>query len=192
MRDYNFFQGFADEKKSGELKFIYVGAATAVILCILVGIYIINIFKIRGLEKNIDSMEKTIASKEFSRALEEKSKGEKKLNILNKYLASIDIINKSSIEEDYINTELIKTISNAVPQNISFQNMNIGDKIITMNGTSSTRAAIGELEHNLKSLGNFEDIHVSSITSDPEDEDNYSFNFTLTFQLKEDSRDETK
>lgn len=192
MRDYNFFEVFSKEKKRDEFKFIYVGGLTIIIVVAMVSVYLVSVFKIKGIEADITSMETTINSGKFSLALKEKSLGEKKLDVLNRYVASINIINSAVSNEDYINTELIKTISNVVPQNISFQNISIANKIITMSGTSSTRVAIGELEYNLKKLEKFEDIHVSSMSASSEDIANSSFKFNLTFKLKEDSSNENQ
>ena len=185
MRDYNFFEFFAEEKKTNDLRFVYVGIITSIIVGAMVVIYLTNVFKIRALEDSIYESQLTISSTEFATAYSQKQKDDERLKLLNNYYTSVSNLNESISKEDYIKTELLKRISSVVPQSVSFQNMNISDKTITMTGTSSTRVAIGELQYNLKELGIFEGIHVSMISSNSGDAANYSFNFNITFKLKE-------
>jgi type IV pilus assembly protein PilN len=185
MRDYNFFEFFAEEKKTNDLRFVYVGIITSIIVGAMVVIYLTNVFKIRALEDSIYESQLTISSTEFATAYSQKQKDDERLKLLNNYYTSVSNLNESISKEDYIKTELLKRISSVVPQSVSFQNMNISDKTITMTGTSSTRVAIGELQYNLKELDIFEDIHVSTVSSSSEDASNYSFNFNITFKLKE-------
>lgn len=191
MRDYNFFGSFTEEKKTNELKFVYVGIMTSIVVGVMVIVYLVNVFKIRNLENSIYDSQAIINSTEFALAYADKVKNDEKLKILNNYYSSVNILNDGISKEDYINTELIKRISNVVPQNVSFQTMNISNKTITMSGTSSTRVAIGEFQYNLKELDIFEDIHVSNVTSSSGEENtSNSFNFNITFKLKEDYKDE--
>lgn len=185
MRDYNFFEFFAEEKKTNDLRFVYVGIITSIIVGAMVVMYLTNVFKIRALEDSIYESQLTITSTEFAAAYSEKQKDDERLKLLNSYYTSVASLNEAVAKEDYIKAELIKTISSVVPQNVAFQNMNISDRTITMSGTSSTRVAIGELQYNLKELGIFKDIHVSTISSSSEDSASYSFNFNISFKLKE-------
>lgn len=191
MRDYNFFGSFTEEKKTNELKFVYVGIMTSIVVGVMVIVYLVNVFKIRNLENSIYDSQAIINSTEFALAYADKVKNDEKLKILNNYYNSVNTLNDGISKEDYINTELIKRISNVVPQNVSFQTMNISNKTITMSGTSSTRVAIGELQYNLKELDIFEDIHVSNVTSSSGEENtSNSFNFNIAFKLKEGYKDE--
>lgn len=190
MRDYNFFESIYEEKKTNELKFIYVGIITTVIVGVMVILYLVNIFKIRGLENSIYEEQQVLNSSEFAKAYEQKTRGEQKLEVLNQYHSGVTSLNDIVVSEDYINTELVKKISNVVPESISFKSMNIDNRVIVMNGTSTTRVNIGELQYNLKELGIFDDIHVSSITSSEDDSANLSFNFNISFKLKEEEKNE--
>jgi len=190
MRDYNFFESISEQKKTNDLKFIYVGIITVIIVGAMVVMYLVNIFKIRGLENSIYEEKQVINSSEFAKAYEQKTRGEQKLEVLNQYHSAVTSLNDVVVSEDYINTELIKKISNVVPESISFKSMNIADRVIVMNGTSSTRVSIGELQYNLKELGIFDEVHVSTINSNEEDSANFSFNFNISFKLKEEAKNE--
>jgi len=202
MKDFNFFEPFSQKNKNRNLKAAYISAAVFFIFGIMIGIYLINIFTMNKLEKSIAEMQVNINSKELISAYAEKAKLEEKLKILNEYYKSVSDINDTVKKQDYINTELIKEISGVVPQSINFQSMKISDKLITMRGTAEDRVAIGEMEHNLKQVGIFEDIHVSIISgSGTQSTDatilgnprsvitgqTASFDFNLTFKLKEEN-----
>lgn len=185
MRDYNFFEFLVEEKKTTELRFVYVGIITSIIVGAMVVTYLVNVFKIRDLENSVYEAQAIVSSPEFTIANKEKNRDSEKLKLLNNYYTSVADLNTSISNEDYINTELIKTISSVVPQNISFQNVSIASRIITMTGAASSRVAIAELQYNLKALGIFEDIYVPNVSSNFQDDASYSFNFNISFKLKE-------
>lgn len=199
MKDFNFFEHFSQKNKNRNLKAAYIGAAGFFIFGLMLGIYLFNIFRMNSLEKSIAEMQVNINSKELTSAYAEKAKLEEKLKILNEYYNTVSGINDTVKKQDYINTTLIKKISSVVPESVSFQSMSISNKLITMNGTAGTRVAIGEMEYNLKQLNAFENIHVSIISgpgiasTDQVNVPNItngqstSFNFNLTFKLKEDN-----
>lgn len=207
MKDFNFFEQFSQKNKKRNKKAAYISAAVFFILGIMVGIYCINFFTINKLEKSIADMQVNINSKELTSAYAEKAKLEEKLKILNEYYKSVSGINDTVKKQDYINTGLIKEISGVVPQSVSFQTMDIADKLISMKGTAENRVAIGEMEYNLKQLDIFKDIHVSIISdneiqaADKNNDPNLtslgnaintingpaSFDFNLTFKLKEEN-----
>lgn len=202
MKDFNFFEHFSQKNRKRNKKAAYISAAVFFILGIMIGIYCINIYRTNKLEKGIAEMQVNINSKELTSAYAEKAKLEEKLKILNEYYKSVSEINDRVKKQDYINTGLIKQISGLVPQSITFQTMNIADKLITMKGTAEDRVSIGEMEHNLKQVGIFEDIHVSIISGSGAQStgstilgnpttvitgETASFDFNLTFKFKEEN-----
>lgn len=185
MKGYNFFEYFEEEKGGLESKTTYVAIGSACVIAIMITLFIVNYFRINLLKKDIASLEDTVNSKEYSITYREKEQGEKKLEILKDYYKLVSFAESSVDKKDYINTDLIDDISNTVPKSVSFQNITVSDKTVTIQGTSETRVAIGELEHNLKELGIFEEVHVPEISENSNDENNYSFNFNISFKLKE-------
>lgn len=190
MRDYNFFESFVEEKKTHDLQFIYVGIITSIIVGTMVMIYLVNVFKIRDLENHIYEADLTITSTEFSEAYSQKQKDDERLKLLNSYYTSVLQLNKSIASADYINTDLFKTVSKVIPQSVTFKNMNVANKKITIRGSAASRMAIGEFQYNLKQLDKFEDIHVSNITSASNEAVSSSFDFNMTFNIKEGQENE--
>ncbi|MCY6355050.1 PilN domain-containing protein [Clostridium sp. ZS2-4] len=188
MRDYNFFEAFSEDKKSTNLRFVYVGVATSIIVGIMVIGYLYTVFTINSLENEIASKEKILNSKELKTASQKMEIAQKKLNLLNSYYDAVEKVNKITSDSDMIKTALIKNISNQVPKEVSFQVMNISDNL-TLQGTAANRTSIAEFEYNLKKCGVFDDVYVPSITGDEEGKE-YSFNIICTF--KEDSTNEDK
>lgn len=190
MRDYNFFEHFFQKKKKANTRKAYIGILTFIIIGGMGAVFLINILRIKNLENQIYDSKKILSSEEISIVYEKKSKGEQKLEILNTYYAYIDSLNKAILRTDYIKSDLIKTISKVVPGSVSFKSINISDRLIAMEGTSSTRVNIAEVQHNLNKLEIFDDVHVSSIILDKDDTANLSFNFSIRFKLKEDKKNE--
>ncbi|MCY6370911.1 PilN domain-containing protein [Clostridium ganghwense] len=187
MRDYNFFEAFYEEKKSSSLKFVYVGIIATMIVGAMVVGHLYTVFKINSLENEVASKEKILNSKELKTAAQKMDIAQKKLNLLNNYYDAVEEVNKITMKSDRIKTALIKKVSNQVPKEVSFQVMNISDNV-TIQGTAANRTSIAEFEHNLKTCGVFDDVHVSNITSS-EEGTQYSFNIICSF--KEESVNES-
>ncbi|MCY6484582.1 PilN domain-containing protein [Clostridium aestuarii] len=187
MRDYNFFEPFLKERKNTGLKLIYGGIVASLIVGIMAVTYLYQIFEIRGLENDIKVQKQTINSPKLKEIAIKRNKTQKKLDILKKYSNQVENTNKITIEEDNINTLLIKSISNKLPTEISFQSMIIKDNNISIQGTSQNRTAIAELIHNLKSTDEFNEVYVGGISNLEKEENEIKqqgYSFNITFELK--------
>ncbi|WP_085829503.1 PilN domain-containing protein [Clostridium massiliodielmoense] len=185
MKGYNFFEYFEGEKGGLESKTTYAVIGAACVIGIMITLFVVNCFRINWLKRDIASLENNINSKEYKITYREKEQGERNLKILKDYYKLVSSAEGSVNKKDYINTDLIDDISSTVPKSVSFQNITVSDKTVTIQGTSQTRVSVGELEHNLKELGIFEEVHVPDISENSNDENSYSFNFNISFKLKE-------
>ncbi|MPM87213.1 hypothetical protein SDC9_134307 [bioreactor metagenome] len=95
------------------------------------------------------------------------------------------------LDRKVVSSQVLFDISNSIPKEVSFKNMSLDGSILSIQGISSSRVAVAELEHNLKALSYFEEVHIGNINLvSNEGAEQYSFSIKCT--LKGVNNDEAK
>jgi len=105
---------------------------------------------------------------------------------LQDYLETLETINSEIIKIDIINDMFLKTITDRVPEDIFFQNINISAASIQITGVAKNNVSIAQLEQNLRELPYFENVFIPNITANTG-----GYTFTISFQIKGGLDDET-
>lgn len=182
MHDFNFFSGYL-EKKSTTSKFSHsMIAVTAIIVTGMIGYGAYNAYHINDLKSQIGEQEAFLnAGSTIEKAKEIQIK-KQQYELMNKYYSKADMINKSLIRQNVINSKLLEDIASTLPMELFIKNITLQEKEIQLQGVSSSRVAIAELEYNLKALGIFEKVHVNLISIEGEDSSNFTYAMKCTLK----------
>lgn len=186
MRDLNFFEPYLFiEQKAEEKKPLYTLLKAAFIILIVAvpaGIFGMMLL----LQSDMARMEAELSSpamQEKLKRIEDKQEKLQRLRVIQPILAQADSSLKTT---DYVDDRQLQAIAAAVPQNLVLNRTLIGVDACEVVGTSLTKAAIAELEYNLRQSELFESIMLEEIVLS-----GANYEFTISFALKGVQRDET-
>ena len=180
-QDMNFFLPLQAKKKNTEssdnkLIYAFVGIIIALIIITLIwntaGIVISNM--------QIKSYNSKINDTTFQAQLKESDDVNNKTTALNQYDSNISTVLAAVSTRDVVTTSLLNKISSTLPTQVGFTNITIKNSDITISGTSTTKVAIAELQHNLAKLDKVQDVQVQNISGDEG-----KLTFTLVCTLKD-------
>lgn len=163
MRDFNFFSPFINQKHSYRVRYFNLTIGLTVFLVFFCGYFIFNAVRISDLKSQIRSKEAFLGSPEAQAIVKEEAETKHKLDILNQYYSIIEEVQQRIRNKDRIHSQLLGKINSTVPKEVSFTSLNLDIDGLIITGAGSSRKAIAELEYNLKQLGIFSEVHISSI-----------------------------
>lgn len=179
MRDLNFFEPYLfQEQKAEEKKPLYTLISVVVLLIIIAipaGIFGAILYE----QSEIGKMEAELSSPEMQvtlKRIEEKQQKLLRLQTIQPVLEQADQALKTT---DYVNDQQLQAIAAAVPQNLVLGKTIIGTGKCEIDGTARKKAAIAELEYNLRESELFDNIHINEIALMGE-----NYEFKMTFALK--------
>lgn len=178
MKDLNFFSIYQTNRKERKDNKQYIYIIAAVVAGVVFFTLAWNVVKIIMLYNEIKSYNAKYNAEDFQRQLNEANTINDKLGILTEYEGSLSEVVKAVNKNDIVDEKLLVDISNAVPGDISFTEWKTENYQITMKGTSHSRAAVAELEHNLRELSQFKFVHVDKIKTGETVGDDYTFEMT--------------
>lgn len=184
-KDYNFFAPYIKSEKTGKNKTLYKIVISAVLLFLFTTTFIWNFIQINNTKKDIEKMNKIINAPESKAILAEGKELSNKYNILKKYYDGVSIIRGNIDKKSIIGSNLIREISSAIPQSVSFKSITINEDKIQIQGLGESRVNIAEFQHNLKELEEIKDVQVMTINENSNSEANLGYNFTLKCTLKD-------
>lgn len=178
MNDLNFFSIYKTnvKKTRDEKVYVYI-IATIVTTCILLS-FSFCVVKIMIINKEIADYSIKLNSKELQTKLLEAEEINNKLDILSKYDDSLNKVSSNIKVIDIINDELLINISDSIPADVSFDEMDMDGYELKIKGVSTTRTSIAEFQHNLKQYSQFKIVHVSKIEAGKYVGDDYTFEMT--------------
>lgn len=166
MLDYNFFEQY-NKKKSITINtrspyFIALVIITAcVVLCL--GLVGRNLFL--GLE--IQKLDEEIKIKAASKEYVEADLLQQKLDAMKQYdKTAEDILEKFELA-DLIGTEIMQKLTGELPGTVTMTSVTMDNAKASMVFNIPDRKAAAELHFNLKNSGLFQEVELSTITSDP-------------------------
>jgi type IV pilus assembly protein PilN len=179
MKDFNFFGYLLKKQKSRNNKIINITGAISVTAIAMIAIFLVNLFSIKDLEKEIEKNEKLMNYESYDELVKEIKEKQDVLSIVEQYnniLVGIEgIINYG----DNINEQLMIEINNTIPNQVTLEYISFDAESFYLDGVATSRQSIAEFQHNLKSTGLFESVHISNISTD---EDDFSFDVEANFK----------
>ncbi|QGU95771.1 hypothetical protein GOM49_12305 [Clostridium bovifaecis] len=163
MKDYNFFEYYLKKRQALNLRYLCIAALSMFSISIIGVSYEWSRLQVSKIESDIAGQEKMINTKKIQQQESEISNIKKKLEILNKYDESVQLIGDIIIENDRIDDEIIKKLVDVIPNEITLKSIEIDKQNLYMDGKANDRVTIAELEHNLKELNTFYSVHVNYI-----------------------------
>ncbi|MFD3156356.1 PilN domain-containing protein [Haloimpatiens sp. FM7330] len=180
MNDFNFFQEYKSGKNLSKSKFRY-GIIILIIVVAFIGItYVGGVVKIKKLNKDINSMEAFLNSKENIEKLKQIENENKKIEILNKYNDIITVVDKVMYEKNVVGSEIIEKVTSSIPEKVYFKSLVVNSENIQIQGEGENRSDIAEFENNLKKIESITNIHINNISK----VEGKNFVFTLKCDLK--------
>lgn len=167
-KDMNFFLQLQGKRKQSQqegnnaLLIGFTGLVAAIIIVTL-GWNIINL-AISGMQ--IKSYQNKLNDSEVQAKLVESDDVNLKTDTLSKYDNQITTILGAVSSREVVTTKLLNQISGTRPTGVTFSNITVKSTDLTMTGTSTSRTAIAEIEHNLGKLDCVQSVFVDSISGE--------------------------
>lgn len=182
MKDLNFFSGYNGDKEEKRGFELYFYGAMGVLGAIIVLTVVISVVRIVMLDMSIKKYNNELNKPEFQAQLKEAEDINGKIAILSKYEGAISDVASSVKKDDIVTDNLLNDISGALPKEVSFKDFDINGYDVTIKGSSRTRAAIGEFEHNLSELPKAKKVQVNGISKSNAVGEDYTFEMTCVLK----------
>lgn len=171
VRDMNFFSPYQGKRKEQKNKNIYVYSLAGFLSVAIVGTLAWNTTNILLLNSKIKKYNKELEQEDVVEKIAKWDDMSRKSNVLTKYDAEISKIIGALDTREVVTTNLLDKLSSTLPTEVTFNSINITNTEITIQAISTSRVAIGEIEHNLKKLNIMQDVYIGGISGD----ENYTF-----------------
>jgi|GEM_PF-2987607 len=177
MNDYNFFEPFYKKIK---IPYKFLCFFFTFIIILLIFLYFNN--TIHKLEERISNQLKQINQLDELNVLNTHKELERKVNEFSNQLTDIESFIKTNDETYWINKNIIDEIISYIPDGLTFKEMNLHEKTISISAEATNKYLIAEYEHYLRISDNFANIYVDSINESINGQRRvFSFNMTMTF-----------
>ncbi len=186
MRDFNFFEPYLTKQNRLSKSQLVIYIPIFIVILALVITPIVNQLIIKKMKGQTMLVSAIVNSEELQEEMKKVSNKKKQIQELEDYYKTLESIDGEMIKIDIINDLFLQTITDRVPEEMFFQNINISQGSIQITGIAKNNASIAEFEHNLRELTYFENIFVSNISTSTG-----GYVFTISFQIKGGIDDET-
>ena len=166
IRDMNFFAAYQGQKKEQKNKNIYVYSLAGFLSVFIFGSLAWNSTNIILLDKKIKSYNEKLEAEDIKEKITKWDEISRQDNILNRYDIELSNIVDGLKTREVVTTNLLDKLSSTIPTEITFNSINITNTEISIQAVSTSRIAIGEIEHNLKKLNNIQDVYIGGISGD--------------------------
>ena len=171
VRDMNFFAPYQGKRKEEKNKNIYVYSLAGFLSVAIVGTLAWNTTNILLLNSKIKKLNEELEQDHIKEKIVKWEDISKKSDILTRYDSEITKIIGALDTREVVTTNLLDKLSSTLPTEVTFNSINITNTEITIQAISTSRVAIGEIEHNLKKLNIMQDVYIGGISGD----ENYTF-----------------
>lgn len=180
MNDYNFFSSFQRNKKLLRKK-------NRRTYGIFIGLFLIVILFYGSMGARIyyysDSIKNGKAFlTENQVKLAEIKTNKDATNNLRTYISDINKAIQKINLNNTVTSELLKTIEDTFPSNVSLKDITIKGLQLTLSGSTTNLTGVSELSHNLEETSLFNRVHINSISNDT---DSALLEFQIQCELKE-------
>lgn len=171
IKDMNFFEPYQGQKKEQKNKNIYVYSLAGFLSVVIVGSLAWNSVNIILLNSKIKNYNEKLEQEDIKEKISKWDDISRKSEILTRYDNELSKIVGSLKTREVVTTELLDKLSATLPTEVTFNSINITNTEISIQAVSTSRVAIGEIEHNLKKLDNIQDVYIGGISGN----ENYTF-----------------
>lgn len=182
MNDLNFFSPYIEPPKTSKKKQFYGIILVMGLLLVMGSIVVGNEIKIRQLQNELKGLQQNLQSEKIAKQIQVIEEQNRKVTLMKTYYDALYEINEKMGYLNVINKDLLMAITEKIPPDITFKLMSFSWEEFQVQGEANSRIAIAELEHNLKSINAFRQVHVVNISKDTENGNHYEF--TLKCRLK--------
>lgn len=182
MRDFNFFSPYIEQNKKSKNNNILIISSIIILIVSMCGFTVYTNTKIKKLEEEKAKYEEYLNSEKVVKELVKVNEKKTKIEIMKKYYTAVSDINIEMNKADKINTVLMDRISSKLPTNLFLRSMNVDGVNVNIQGVAMNRTSIGELEYNLKQLDIFDLVHISNISKESDDSENFTFALKCTLK----------
>ena len=177
MNDYNFFEPFYKKIKIPYKFLCFFFIFTLVLLTFF---YYNN--SINKLEERISIQLMQIKKLDELNILKTHKELERKVNEFSNQLTDIESFIKTNDETYWINKDIIDEIISYIPDGLTFKEMNLNDKTISISAEATNKFLIAKYEHYLRISDNFANVYIDGINEIIYGQGRvFSFNMTMTF-----------
>ncbi|KLE17179.1 PilN domain-containing protein [Clostridium sp. C8] len=166
IRDMNFFSPYQGQKKEQKNKNIYVYSMAGFLSVVIVGTLAWNSTNILLLNNKIKNYNEKLEQEDVKEKISKWDDISKKNDILTKYDTELSKIVGALNTREVVTTDLLDKLSSSLPTEVTFNSINITNTEISIQAVSTSRVAIGEIEHNLKKLNIIQDVYIGGISGD--------------------------
>lgn len=177
--DMNFFAPYQGQKKEEKNQNIYIYSIISFLVVIILGTLIWNTTNIILLNKKIEKYTEELNSPEIVEKIAKWEDIYNKTNILDEYNKGLNSIISSLKTREVVKVELLNKLSSSLPSEVTFNSINVTNTEVAIQAVSTSREAIGEVQHNLKNIDNIGDVYISGISGDK------TYNFDIKCSLKD-------
>ena len=177
--DMNFFAPYQGQKKEEKNQNIYIYSIISFLVVIILGTLIWNTTNIILLNKKIEKYTEELNSPEIVEKIAKWEDIYNKTNILDEYNKGLNSIISSLKTREVVKVELLNKLSSSLPSEVTFNSINVTNTEVSIQAVSTSREAIGEVQHNLKNIDNIGDVYISGISGDK------TYNFDIKCSLKD-------
>ncbi|KAB3527586.1 PilN domain-containing protein [Alkaliphilus serpentinus] len=185
MKDYNFFQTYAEKGEKQDLRRLIYIAISTVAIALLVMYPLFNHLNYLSLEKDIHAMEEVLDSSYTKSTIDRIDGKKEELETLRKYISEVKNAEAKIDTAVNIHNDLITTLTQSLPEGVYFQSLNISDGTIEISGIANSKNHIAQLEFNLKANQGLYDVFIPTIYSE-----NGIYKFSITSKFKDVNLDE--
>jgi type IV pilus assembly protein PilN len=185
MRDFNFFSPYIDKSKQKKDRTLFFGIGAAVIAFAIVGTFLWNSISTIKLNSDIKALNEELNKPDKIEKLRKAEELIKKQEIMNSYFDGIKVIYSSVESRNTVTSVFMQSLTAKMPQGVSFKSMAIDGQNVQVQGIAKTRAAIAELQYNLKNLSSVSEVSISSIAGGTDKSTNGEYTFSLKCTLKD-------
>ncbi|MGL4952233.1 MAG: PilN domain-containing protein [Culicoidibacterales bacterium] len=177
MQDINFFDHYQlQEEEARKLK---PGAFVVIASILMLGISGVLFYQSWQLKNDISELEMVINNPEIQVQLKEAQKLEQDLTTLTQIENQVNNIVTNIDKKDANITQYLLEISKVMPKTVTLDQTTLNANLVVMDAQAVTRQAIAEFQHNLKELGIFSDVYISTIQPTSSE----GFNFQIQCQI---------
>ena len=186
MKDFNFFSQYLLEKRNKHLNKLFIFLVSSLLIIGLLSFYTLNIYYINKYKSEISMVESYLNSEQTKELLNVYEDMKKKTEIVNTYYNKMFEVDKALNARNMVNTSLLNKLSSVMPQDSYILSCTINNRDIELNYSVKDLVPVAELEHNLRELDIFENVHVSIVNAE------VSYRAIISCSLKDVNIDEAK
>lgn len=186
MRDFNFFEPYLTKQNQLSKKQIVLYISISVVIITLIITPIVNQIMIKRMEEETIHASAIVDSQEAQEEREKINNKKKQIKNLENHYKTLEDINSEIIKIDIINDIFLQTITDRVPEEVFFQNINITQGSVQIIGIAKNNVSIAEFEQNLRELPYFKNVFIPNISAN-----SGVYTFTISFQIEGEASDET-